>query len=196
MDDSRSFSADDSFRLINEMIADAKHSYEKNSFYFLLWGWLLFFTGIAVYIIHGYRPDMAGIPWFAQGIIGGIISMVYSIVQGIKVKENILVKSPVNKTIIAIWLGFGITLFSILFASGVLKVNPNALVLMLTAFPTYLCGRVLRFKPLVFGGICFWVLGIACLFVPYPYDALVFSIAILIGYLAPGYLLRRQEKKY
>jgi len=54
---------------------------------------------------------------------------------------------------------------------------------------------VLRFRPLKLGGMSFWVLGIVSLFVPQPYRSLVFSLAILLGYLIPGYLLKQNENR-
>ena len=193
--DQTPFSADESFRVIGEMIANAKQSYKQNSFFFLLWGWLLFFTGITVFVLSYYMPQYAGYPWFIQGIVGGIISMAYSWNNRRKVQTSELVNSPVNKTIIMIWLAFGITLFCTLFASGFYETDPTPIVLIVTAFPTFLSGKVLRFRPLVTGGFCFWALGIFALFVPYPLRTLIFSLAILIGYLVPGYLLRHQEKQ-
>lgn len=193
MDTNRSqFSPDDSFRLINQMIADSRQDYEQKSFFFLLWGWLLLFTGIAIFTLIRYGYHNAEILWAVQGVVGGIVSMVYSRWMDKKIKNSKMVNSPVNKTILNLWLGFGITLICIIFASGR---DPIPFVLLLTALPTFLSGRILRFAPLVFGGISFWVLGIVTVFVSYPNSLLIFSFAILMGYLIPGYLLRRHEKQ-
>lgn len=186
------FSPEDSFRLINQMIANARQDYEHRSFFFLLWGWLLLLTGIGIYCLHYYDYPHAEWLWAIQGVAGGIISVIYSKSLESKRQNSKMVNSPVNTTILNLWLAFGITLFFIIFAGGR---NPIPFVLLVTALPTFLSGRILRFSPLVFGGISFWILGCVSVFVPYPDNSLIFSFAILTGYLVPGYLLRKQEKQ-
>jgi hypothetical protein len=51
----------------------------------------------------------------------------------------------------------------------------------------------MRFRPLIFGGVLFWVLGAVSYFVDMQTMALLYIAAMLFGYLVPGYLLKRQE---
>lgn len=184
------FTPNESLLLINEMIHQAKKSYEVKSFYFLLWGWLLTLTGIGVYVLASSYPQFANWLWFAQSIIGGIVATIYSIRKG-KVKP---VSSHMNKFIKDIWIGYGITLFIIIFLAGQNAINPIPFILLLTGLPTFLSGRTLQFLPLTCGGICFWIFGIASIFVTQMNSLLLFSAAILVGYLIPGYLLKLNEK--
>ncbi|MBK7268463.1 MAG: hypothetical protein IPI07_02725 [Flavobacteriales bacterium] len=52
----------------------------------------------------------------------------------------------------------------------------------------------MRFRPLILGGILFWVAGIAMQFTQ---DAAIlvglYCGAMLLGYIVPGVLLKRQE---
>ena len=68
-----------------------------------------------------------------------------------------------------------------------------ASIIVLTGLPTFLTGQLMRFKPLIFGGVLFWVLGAAAYFVDMQAVALLYIAAMLFGYLLPGYLLKRQE---
>lgn len=188
-------SPEDSLRLIGQMIDDTRQSYQHSSFYFLLWGWLLMLTGIGIFILTNKHVEEANVLWLVQGIVGGITSMVYSKMQDKKVRESKAVTSPVNRGILNIWLGFGITLFFIIFAAVNSGTDPIPFVLLVTGYATFMSGKVIRFNPLIFGGICFWAFGVMAFFVAHPYSALVFSVAILVGYLVPGYLLRLQEKQ-
>ncbi len=47
----QNFSAQDSLRLIHSMIDKAKEKVSDNSFFLLLWGWLVFIAALAQYIL-------------------------------------------------------------------------------------------------------------------------------------------------
>lgn len=187
------FSAEESLKLINEMIAQAKQDYHNNSFYFLLWGWLLFFTGIGHYLLlqSEFMP-YANWLWLIQAAIGGTVSFFHGSKEDRKSGAG---NSHVNKTIMNIWLGFGLTLFFIIFSSGQMRINSIPFILLVTGMPTFLSGRILRFPALVWGGISFWLFGIAALYVPEQFTTLLFSAAIFCGYLVPGFALRSDEKR-
>jgi hypothetical protein len=67
------------------------------------------------------------------------------------------------------------------------------MVTVLTGLPTFATGAILRFKPLIIGGILFWCIGAAGFFVPGTEGALLYVGAMFFGYIVPGYLLKRQE---
>jgi hypothetical protein len=62
--------------------------------------------------------------------------------------------------------------------------------LLLTALPTFVTGIIVRFKPLIFGGIIFWVLGVINFLLPFEYQNPVSVVAFVLGYLVPGYMLK------
>jgi hypothetical protein len=51
----------------------------------------------------------------------------------------------------------------------------------------------MRFRPLVIGGILFWVIGMLTIFFLPDYSALTFTVAIVAGYIIPGLMLRKKE---
>ncbi|MBK8500039.1 MAG: hypothetical protein IPL52_14765 [Flavobacteriales bacterium] len=51
----------------------------------------------------------------------------------------------------------------------------------------------MRFKPLIFGGILFWVMGALSYFVEPAMITWLYIGAMLFGYVIPGYMLKRQE---
>lgn len=175
------------------MIAQAKKDYEHKSFFFLLWGWLLLLTGVGHFVLSkaGYGME-ANWLWFIQGIIGGIISALYSARNNSRTGN---VDSHMNQIIAYMWIGFGITLFFVIFGTVQAGINPIPFVLLVTGLPTFLSGRILKFAPLTWGGICFWIFGMVSLYAPIEYTTLIFSAAILAGYLIPGYALRQNEKR-
>ena len=58
---------------------------------------------------------------------------------------------------------------------------------------TFVSGRVLKFRPLVIGGIFNWALAIISVYVHFDYQLLIAAAAILTSYIIPGYLLRSKQ---
>jgi hypothetical protein len=91
------------------------------------------------------------------------------------------------------WVTFGITVFTLVAFGSKINYQLNPLILTISAIPTFLSGIVIRFKPLVFGGISFWVFGIISFLSPMETQPLVGAVAVLCGYIVPGYLLKSKE---
>ena len=72
--------------------------------------------------------------------------------------------------------------------------NPIPAILMITGMATFTTGMTLKFKPLVAGGIIFWVLTVVCFFVSPLDQLLVEAVGILLGYIIPGILLQKAAK--
>ena len=66
-------------------------------------------------------------------------------------------------------------------------------IIVLTGLPTFVTGQLMRFRPLILGGVLFWVLGAVSYFAPMSMTVWLYIAAIFFGYLVPGYLLKRQE---
>jgi hypothetical protein len=65
-------------------------------------------------------------------------------------------------------------------------------ILLLAGFPTFVSGFIIKFRPLIAGGICFWIIALAVNFAPPSFAPLGMPIAVLTGYLIPGYMLRNK----
>jgi|SRR6185437_751827 len=55
-------------------------------------------------------------------------------------------------------------------------------------------GRRLKFVPLIWGAVTCWVLAIVTTFVNFQTNMLLIAAAVLLGYIIPGHLLRREYK--
>ena len=67
--------------------------------------------------------------------------------------------------------------------------------LIVAGFATFMSGILIRFRPLVFGGIVLWVGAALCLAVAVREHSLVEAGAIALGYLVPGYMLNQKTRK-
>ena len=71
----------------------------------------------------------------------------------------------------------------------------NPMVLMLAGYATFISGKLLRFKPMVYGAISFWVWALIAYFVGPYYGMLITSAGIITGYIIPGVLLQRKNNE-
>jgi hypothetical protein len=101
------------------------------------------------------------------------------------------VSTHLDKVNMWMWICYGISIAPIVFFMDKINFQINPIILIMTGVPTFLTGILLRFKPLMFGGINFWLMGILCFMVDSQTQYLIGGFAIMLGYLVPGYMLRR-----
>ncbi len=177
-----------SLDIINQMLLESKKSLHRNSFYFILWGILLVPAGIFDYIMHGQHN--AWIAWPAIGIIGGIVSGVY----GAREDKRSGVETMGDRITLYTWGSFGFGLIFSLAFSFFLKISPYPMILMLSGIATFISGGISKFKPFIWGAVALEIGAVICaFFLHFSYHGIIFAIAILLGYLIPGYLLRKEE---
>ncbi|WP_422362037.1 hypothetical protein [Reichenbachiella sp.] len=181
----------ESLKIINEMIAQAKNNYEQSgSFYFLLWGWVVMIANLGHYVLDKFTSFEYPFIFWVLTIPAAIAAIWY----GSKQKSETHTKTHFSRLYGEVWLAMGICLIlSLLFMSKI-NYNHSAVIMMLAGAGTYLSGRMLKFKPLIFGAIALWIAAIVCFNIPMTDQYLVGAIGILLGYLIPGYLLKSAEK--
>ncbi|MBS1581416.1 MAG: hypothetical protein JST66_04360 [Bacteroidetes bacterium] len=179
-----------SLKVIEEMIAQAKRSFHRQSYYFMLWGVLLIAAMLFNYVMALRGSTIGGYAWPVMGVVGGVLSFLHGAREG----RSKPVTTPMDRVIMWLWMAFVVTLLlTILSSASSGQAMPLASIIVLTGLPTFVTGQLMRFRPLVFGGILFWVLGAVAYFVPISVTVWLFIAAIFFGYLVPGYLLKRQE---
>ncbi|HEX3024813.1 MAG TPA: hypothetical protein VHP12_06350, partial [Chitinophagaceae bacterium] len=57
---------------------------------------------------------------------------------------------------------------------------------------TFVSGGLIKFRPLIIGGIINFILAVVCSRFSFDHQLLFAAAAILISYIIPGYLLRKQ----
>jgi len=68
-------------------------------------------------------------------------------------------------------------------------------VLVLYGMPTFLSGIILKFRPLIWGGIGCWLLSLVSMFIPFEFYMLLLGAGVIIAWIIPGYLLQSKYKK-
>lgn len=184
----KNLSVQESLDLITTMIRQAKDNIQKNSFYFLLWGWVVVLAHIGVFILLQTGYPKPYLIWLIT-IPAAFISMYYGYRSDKKRGHTTII----GQIILWIWVSFGITILSLIFFGADINYQLNPLILLVSAIPTLVSGVVMRFRPLVLGGVLFWIAGIACFLVPMEFQNLIAAAAVVTGYLIPGYQLKTKQ---
>ncbi|HRH70294.1 MAG: hypothetical protein JNL43_13970 [Flavobacteriales bacterium] len=183
-------SPEQSLKLIESMIGQAKKSFHRISFYFLLWGILLTLAMVAQLVTARSAPGAEGWGWILASILGGIGSAVYGAREGRREQAETLA----DRVMMWLWMAFVITLFATGVGAGVAGYStPVGSIIILTGLPTFTTGQLIRFKPLIFGGVLFWVLGVISFFVEPFIMGMLHIVSMVFGYIIPGIMLKRQE---
>ena len=179
---------EESLRIITEMINKTKVNISQGSFHLLFWGWLLTGCSLSEWIITKFSsyPHPYYV-WFLV-IPGSFVSVIYGAVNGRKAK----VHTYADMLYMWTWIGFLFTAIALFIVQSDKMENITPYILLLAGLPTFLSGFIVKFKPLITGGICFWVIAILVHFAGPSLALLGTPLAVLTGYLIPGYMLKNK----
>lgn len=182
--------SEQSLSLIAEMIGEAKHNLAVHgSFYFLLWGWVVMLANLGHYVLGKYA--LYEYPFIVWLLV--IPAKIITIWYGIKKRKQRKASTHLGSVYARMWIAISVIIFILLIFMGKLNYNHNAVILLVTGLGTFISGTILKFKPIVIGGMILLVASIVCFSIPVIDQYLVAGIAIIFGYLVPGYLLRKEE---
>jgi len=190
--DNDNFSPQESLQLIESMINRAKDKFAEDGFMYLIWGWLVFICSLLQFIlIHIVKYDKHYIVWLAT-IPVFVFQYFY-----IRKKHKQQTVSTYTASIIGfVWITFSVVIVLFGFVIGFLTggdyyVHIIPLLLAIYGMPVFLSGVIIRFKPLIIGGVCCWILCIASTFIKnYDYQFLMIPLSMLLAWIIPGYSLR------
>jgi len=177
---------EESLRIISEMINKTKVNIRLGSFHLLFWGWLIMTCSLSEFLLMKYTGFTHPYYVWFFAFPGAVVSMVYGIVTGRKAT----VHTYADRLYMWVWMGF-------LFASIVLFVvhskrldTISPYILILAGFPTFVSGFIIKFRPLIAGGVCFWIIALITGVADPSLAPLGMPVAMLTGYLIPGYMLK------
>jgi len=189
------FNEQESLKVIHEMIENSKAKINDNAFFYLLWGWLVLIASISNFILLKIGFEQAWLPWPILMIGGGIVSGI----AGYRIGKKAKVSTFFDKAIIYLWLGFVVTLMIILVTASFDRLSwavTNTLIIALYGLGTFVSGGILKFKPLILGGIFSWIISLITLFIPELYTLMMVALSVIVAYLIPGYMLKTREKNH
>lgn len=188
----QSFSPSDSIDLIRSMIDKTRQDFSDDSIYFLVWGWGAFLGCISQFILktmflypYHYRV------WFIT-----IVCAVITLFISIRHKKEKRVKTYIGESMAYLWAGLGITFFiiSIIFMKlGWQYCFP--FFMLLYGLGTFVSGKIIKYQPLVYGGLISFFLSAISPWVQYDYQILLGAAAILASYIIPGHMLKLRYQR-
>jgi hypothetical protein len=190
METSNSLNPKESLDLIVNTINRTKENFREHNFLFLLWGWLIASASIVHFVMFKYSS--LHYPFISWPILSGsgiIISLAYVF----RKKAASANETYFSFFLYRLWLVVGIGFILTVVVSLLQNMLPFTYTLIIAGFGTTISGLVMRFKPLVIGGILFFLSSLTSVFLSDEYKILLHSAAIILGYLIPGYLLKNSD---
>jgi hypothetical protein len=199
MDNNTNFSPQESLLLIDSMIKKAQSKFGENGHLYLLWGWVVFGCSLLQFVLlHFFNYQQHYRVWMITWVV-----FVYQIFYLKKHKKQRTVKTYYDELVGYVWITFVIIMFLISFILGRLGQNINIyflpitpILLALYGMPVFLSGIILRYRPLIIGGIGCWMLSmLANIFgskMPPDFEILFIPAAMLVAWIIPGYLMRKK----
>ncbi len=191
MKQEHTISPEQSLRIISEMMANSKRNLARGgSFYIIFWGAAVgtlnfshFLLDVAFDYAHPY------IVW-----LGIIPAVIVSAAYGARKRRTAGIRSSIDGLYGELWWAIFACMLTIIFFMEKVNYNITAIILLLSALGIFITGRLIRFKPLVLGGLVLFIGAVGSFLVSYQYQNLISGFAMIFGYLVPGFLLRQREK--
>lgn len=189
----KEFSHEESIRLINTMISKAKKSYVTKGIGPMVWGALIVFCSLFTWaqIQFHLLPDVD--IWFLL-----ILALLPQIYFTIKEKRQRKFKAYEEVVTGYVWTAFAISIFLTSFYNSKYGTNESStLVMILYGIPTFITGGMVKFKPLIIGGVACWIISAISIYTPVKTDMLLMALCGLVAWLIPGIILwnRYQKRK-
>jgi hypothetical protein len=193
MDDKENeFSPEQSLRLITSMIETTKNSINDNSIYFLLWGWgILAACAVQYYMKAILNSPYHGMAWLIIPAL--VIAQIFLV---FKKRSKQRVKTFISDASSYLWTGVGFSYFAMVFIFA--KIGWEycfPIYIIFYAIGTYVSGCLIKFKPLIIGGLICFPLAAITAYLDFESRIVMLALAILVSYIIPGHLLRAKYKK-
>jgi hypothetical protein len=183
----------ESMQLISSMINRAKNRFTETGFLYLLWGWVVIICCILQFVAaYFFNNGNAYYIWFLTWIV--VVYQVFFLRNKRKARKVRTYTDDINQFV---WITFficGMLLVFILIRFKAYEVI-NPAILVMYGMPIFLSGVILKFRPLITGGIFCWLCAAVSPFIDPEFQLLLIAGSIISGWIVPGYLLKQKFKK-
>ncbi|MEA1896889.1 MAG: hypothetical protein U9N53_04420 [Bacteroidota bacterium] len=193
--DKNNLTPEESFNIINKAITNFKMNYREYANIFLLWGWILTLASFSNFIILKILHSKEAYELMGPFSLGNwgvfiIIGFIILLFMERKTNKDKKIYSHLESYIKNLWTVAAVSFFVGTIICIKLEITPPPIMLLIAGLATTTSGLLIKFRPMIFGGISFFIFSIASTFVLNEYIALIVGTAIICGYLIPGYLLK------
>lgn len=188
MKQSDELTAEQSLKIITDMIQKTKSSFQYKGFHFLLWGWVTVIGYLGSFTLEKFRLYEAPYLIWLITIPAFIVSFFY----GRKKNQERQATNYTGHIFMWLWIAVSFSIIIIIAFGFKVSFMITPLILTIVAIPTFISGVIIKFKPLIFGGAGFWIFAAISFTLPFEYQSLVGGVAVVLGYLLPGYMLKNR----
>lgn len=175
------------------MIGQAKRNFAHgSSFHFLLWGWVISIANFGHYLLDVFDLYEAPFIVWLITIPAAIASMWY----GFRKSKTSRATSHLDKVYSSLWIGIFAMIVICLIFMGKINYNHNPIILLFTGLGAFTTGVLMKNRPVIIGSIALWIGACIGLLSSITDQQLIAGIAVLLGYLIPGYMLKRSERNH
>lgn len=187
MPDERTLLPQESLAVIADAIRKTKDNFRENSRFFLLWGWLIAAASVAFFLLREYAGTRFFFLPFPILVVAGIVT---SVIWYRQLRAEAPTETYFGYFFNRMWLVLGVSFVLVVFVSLSRGWTPFLYTLVVAGIGTLISGLAMKFKPLVWGGVFFFAAAIAGIYLPNAGLPLLNGVAMIGGYLIPGYLLK------
>lgn len=211
--DEKEMNEQESLRIIRQMINKAKNSFHDTGIGPILWGSVIAICSLVTWASIHYHFTLPFDIWLLT-----LVAIIPQIVITTREKKMRRAKSYDDSAIDYIWLAFGVSIFllthiNIVFINKLAEIfteyqaafgkRPNfnlssfssSLMLLLYGFPTVVTGAIMKFKPMLWGGIAGWLCCVISVYTHMQIDMLLTAFAAVVMWLVPGLILWRKYQR-
>jgi hypothetical protein len=177
----------ESLALIADAIRKTKENFRENSRFFLLWGWLIVAASLSFFLLRQYTATR----WFFLPYpVLSFVGIITTLVWYRRLKAKAPTETYLGYFFNRLWLAVGISFIVVVFVSLSQGMTPCLYTLVVAGIGTLVTGLAMKFRPLVWGGVLFFAAAVAGTYLPAAGLPLLDALAMIGGYLVPGYLLK------
>ena len=184
---------EESFSIINKAIANFKLNYRETAKVFILWGWVLAIASLSNFIILKIlysREASIGLVSLCNWAVFLLIGSIIMFFMDRKLNKDKKVFSYLESYFKNLWTVTAASFIIATFLCIKLEINPPPIMLLIAGMATTTSGLLIKYKPVIIGGMAFFIFSLAATFVSNEYISLIVFGAIICGYLIPGYYLK------
>lgn len=187
----KELSSKESLAIITEMIGKAKREAAGDgSFQILLWGWTISLCNLGHFALEKAGYSKPYLIWLLV-----IPSIIASIAYGVKKSQNSRVKTHLDIVLNQLWMAVFVGILIVLAFMNILKFNQSPVILILAALGMFVTGALISVRMVKIGGIILALGAVIAFLLPVTDQYLVSGIAIVLGYLVPGYYLKKSYRE-
>jgi len=187
----KSLTSEESLSIITEMISKAKKdSAGDGGFQLLLWGWVIAICNLGHYAlgILGYE-----IPYMIWWLV--VPAVIVSFWHGFKNSKKERIKSHISQVVNQLWMVVFVGIMITLAFMPVLGFNQNPVILIITGIGMFVTGALIQVSIVRNGGVLLLAAAVIAFLLPVSQQFLLSGIAVILGYLVPGYYMKKKYRE-